>query len=133
MTPTSPTQLLQHLRLTTFDIMTNRKPLIYLASPYSHPDPEERERRFILVCRKCSELMASGLLIFSPIAHTHPVAVYGALPLHFDYWAEYDRRMIEVCDELAVLMIDGWKQSRGVIAELEIAKFLGKPISYLEL
>jgi len=31
---------------------------------------------------------------------------------------------------LVVLMLDGWKESEGVLAEIELAKKTGKPIRY---
>ena len=106
--------------------------MVYLASPYSSPVPAVREARFRLVCRKAAELMRAGHKIFSPIAHTHPIAVAGELPLGFDFWSEYDREFLEFCDEVWVLCLDGWEESKGVAAEIDIATKLGKPIRYLE-
>ncbi len=40
-------------------------------------------------------------------------------------------RHLEVCDKVVVLMIDGWKESVGVQAEIAIARELGKPVSFL--
>jgi hypothetical protein len=68
--------------------------------------------------------------IFCPIAHTHPIATIGNLPLGFDFWEEFDREMIEHCEEFWVVGMPGWKESKGVTRELAIAKELRKP-SYL--
>lgn len=106
-------------------------PLIYLASPYSHPDPAVRAARFEAVCRVAGRLMAEGRFVFSLIAHTHPIAEVCALPLDFTYWAAYDRRMLEACDALAVLCLEGWQESVGVAAELALAAELGKPVEWL--
>ena len=51
--------------------------LIYLASPYSDPDPWVKENRFLAVCTKAAKMMSEGAYVFSPIAHTHPIAKYG--------------------------------------------------------
>lgn len=105
--------------------------LIYLASPYSNSDPAVRLARFHAVCREAARLMARGRLVFSPIAHTHPIAEAGQLPLGWPFWERYDRRMIGACDELHVLRLDGWRTSVGVQAEIAIAAELGKPVHYL--
>jgi len=76
--------------------------------------------------------MGQGLLIFSPISHSHPIALAGDLPLGFDYWEKYDRAMLERCSGLIVLMLDGWKESVGVQAEIRIAEELGLDISFVE-
>lgn len=104
--------------------------IIYLASPCSHPDADVREERFQAVCREAAKIMESGQMVFSPMAHGHPIALYGDLPSDWEYWAKYDRKLIEFCSELWVLMIDGWKESKGVINEIKIAMDLGKRVWY---
>ena len=105
--------------------------MIYLASPYSHPDPAIRDQRFRAVCRKAAELIEDGQVVFSPIAHTHPIAIYGNLRFDWDTWKPVDQMFLAVCDELVVLMLDGWVMSNGVLAEIDIAKNLGKPVRFL--
>jgi len=105
--------------------------MIYLASPYSHPDPAVREARFDAVSRKAGELMRAGWNVFSPISHMHPIAVRGGLPLGWDFWQAYDREMISACDSLMVFKLDGWKESKGVQAEIEIEQSLGLPVMYV--
>lgn len=105
--------------------------MIYLASPYSHPDPAVREVRFQAACRKAAEMIRYGIIVFSPIAHAHPIAAHG-LPGGWAFWVEYDRAFIEMCAEMWVLRLNGWRESRGVQAEIEVADHLGKPIIYVE-
>lgn len=107
--------------------------LIYLASPYSHEDKAVEAARFESVCKVAAALMREGQMVFSPIAHTHPIALAGDLPRGFDYYAAYDELMISRCDELYVLMLDGWRESVGVTAEVEIARRLGKRVRYVTL
>lgn len=106
--------------------------LIYLASPYSHPDPKVVEQRYLAAVEKAAELIKAGFMVFSPIAHTHPIAVRHKLPGEFDYWEAYDRRMISHCDLLYILTIPGWRESRGVQAEIQIARDLGIDVSIPE-
>lgn len=106
--------------------------LIYLACPYSDPDPAVMVARFDAVNRVGARLMAEGKYIFSPISHTHPLAVVGSLPRGWDYWEGYDKCMISRCSKLIVLKLDGWVKSTGVNAEVKIAKEMGIPVEYLD-
>ena len=75
-------------------------------------------------------MMQAGDLVFSPIAHTHPIAAYG-LPGDWSFWQAYDRAMLECCNELAVLQLDGWSESIGVQAEIAIAKELNLSVRFI--
>lgn len=107
--------------------------MIYLASPYSHEDSKIREQRFLDVCKAAAFFMGKGISIFSPIAHTHPIAMAGDLPKGWDFWNKCDRWFIEHCDNVYVLMLDGWEESKGVQAEIAIAHQSNKCISYWNL
>ena len=109
----------------------NDRPLVYLACPYSHPDGAVRERRFHAVNRAAARLMSQGMMIFSPISHTHPIAVDGKLQTGWDFWERYDRICISCCHEMIVLCLDGWKESVGVQDEIGIAKELGIPVRFV--
>jgi nucleoside 2-deoxyribosyltransferase len=104
--------------------------MIYLASPYSDPDIKVRERRFDAVCQAAAYLIRSGKSVYSPIAHTHPICRYG-LPGDWRFWQPHDRQYIEMCDEMAVFMLEGWEESEGIQAEIAIARELGKPVTFL--
>ena len=105
--------------------------MIYLASPYSHPDAAMREARFRDVCRAAARLMREGHVVFSPIAHGHPIAAYG-LPTDWRFWEPFDREQLERCDELVVLTLAGWRESKGVQSEIRIARELGKLVRFLD-
>jgi hypothetical protein len=106
--------------------------MIYLASPYSHENPEVREERFKAACKAAAILMTWGYKVFSPIAHTHPIAQFG-LPLDWDYWKKYDEEMIDFCEPMFVLMLPGWEESKGVQAEIMYAAMKFKTIICIEL
>ena len=111
----------------------NKPGLIYLANPYSSPDPDVRERRWDAACEAAADLMRQGHLVFSPIAHTHPIAQYGLAPNDGKFWKKQDAPIMDVCDSLAVLTLRGWRRSVGVQAEIAAFKAAGKPIDYCRL
>lgn len=104
---------------------------IYLASPYSHPSPCVRINRWNAVCRAAGELMNAGNIVFSPIAHSHPIAVQCDLPTGWDFWHAFDRAFIEWADAVVVLQLPGWENSVGIKAEIEIAAEIGKPVEFM--
>ena len=94
--------------------------MIYLASPYSSPDECVRAQRFCATCRVAGHLMRHGYDIFSPSAHSHPIATLsGGLPKGWAFWGRVDRQFLRMCDELWVLTLPGWRESEGVRAEIE--------------
>jgi len=105
--------------------------VIYLGQPYSHADPAVRQWRFDAACRATAALMRAGLVVFSPVAHSHPLTRYG-LPGDWRFWERSDRAMLEACDTLAILALDGWKESVGVGAEIRIAFELGLPVFLID-
>lgn len=107
--------------------------LVYLASPYSHADVVVRQGRFEAVCEVASILMMGGTVVFSPIAHTHPIAKYGGLDaLDADFWLKFDQKFIDAAGVLWVLTLDGWKDSHGVTWEINYADNQGKPVGYID-
>ena len=76
--------------------------------------------------------MATGELVFSPISHTHPIAEAGGLPLGWDFWERYDRAMLDACRRVVVLMLNGWRESVGIQAEIGLAWRMGLPVEYME-
>lgn len=104
--------------------------ITYLASPYTHDDPEVMEQRFQDVCKVAAELMREGRHVFSPIAHSHPIAQAGKLPVDWEFWKGYCIAMLSACSDVTVLMLNGWEDSKGIEAETQIAKELGLPIYY---
>lgn len=109
------------------------RPLVYLATPYSHKDPAVRTERFNMVNKVAGALMQQGLIIFSPISHTHPVAVKCGLPKDWQYWEKFDRAYLSCSNKLLVLCLDGWLESNGVQAEIKIAREMGIPVEYIHI
>ena len=94
---------------------------IYLACPYSHPDPAVRQQRFEEVNKFAAKLMGAGLTVYSSISHTHPIALAGDLPKGWDYWQRLDREFMRACSTLVILDLPGTKESVGVRGEIDLA------------
>jgi hypothetical protein len=104
--------------------------VLYLASPYSDPDPAVREQRFQAACAVTARLLRDDQMVYSPVVHGHPLVRYG-LSADWSFWERHDRQHMERCDEVVVLTLDGWRESVGLQAELRHASVLGKPVRYL--
>lgn len=98
--------------------------MIYLAAPYTHPDPAVRSQRLDAVCTKAAEMLSAGTLVYCPLAHGYALSAHG-LPEDWDFWGEHSEDMIERCTAVAVLAIDGWDTSVGVTKEISHAASLG--------
>lgn len=102
----------------------------YLATPYSkHPRGlEAAHQEAIDAAVIC---IRAGVMVYSPIAHTHAIAVTGNLPGHYEQWAALDEAMIAASNGIIVVKMDGWDQSSGIAAEIKEAEGLGKPVIYM--
>lgn len=87
--------------------------------PYGKPGD-----RFI-VTRIAAQLMRQGEIIYSPISHTHVMAMQYGLPTDWNYWAENCMAFLNASRKLIVLQQDGWQESIGVQAEMSIARDKG--------
>jgi len=106
--------------------------MIYLASPYTHTDPKVRESRFHDACKVAGRLMQKGHRIFSPIAHSHPIALSCGLPTEWGFWKKYDMEFLKLCSQLWIIQLKGWNESLGISKEIKISRRLEKPIYYVE-
>ncbi len=103
--------------------------MIYLASPYSHPNPAVMTARYLAACRATSEMMRRGKKVFSPIAHSHVIAKIGKLDRGWDFWQGVDCEWIRLCGFVCVLTLTAWEISIGVRAEISYAESLQIPIT----
>lgn len=106
--------------------------LVYLATPYSKY-PAGIEAAFQDAAAIAGRLVTTGVRVYSPIAHTHPLAIFAGIdPLSHDIWLPFDEAMMCACQALLVAHMDGWDQSRGVAHEIEVFEKAGKPIFDLD-
>jgi hypothetical protein len=107
-------------------------PLVYLATPYSKYR-DGIDCAFRDAAALAARLLKLGVKVYSPIAHTHPIAIYGQLdPLDHAIWMPFDEAMMTASAALLVAQMQGWRESYGINHEIEFFKAGGKPVFYLE-
>ncbi len=114
---------IEHLRL------DDRK-FWYLATPYSgHPRGELVA--FCEAAQGAATLLGAGVNVFCPITHSHPIATQGGLVMEHAGWMRADAPFMHAAHGIIVLMMDGWRQSRGIAQEIEFFAGEGKPVLYI--
>ena len=114
------------------DYLENLDPtLVYLASPYAHPSAEVREARLEAVRHVCGEMVDRGKIVLSPLVYLGELAYKGVHPPQG--WYAFDLQLLARCDELLVLQLPGWEDSRGVLVEIAGAQTRGMPVRLMSL
>lgn len=106
--------------------------MIYLASSFSNGDQDVEYERYIAACRAAASLMRKGYVVLSPIAHSYGVALHGNFSGTWDFWQKQDTELLRFCDEVVVLMLPGWEESKGIKAEVALAEQMGKLVRYVK-
>lgn len=74
-------------------------------------------------------------MVVCPVVQAHEsltqLSIEGRGP-DAEYWRALERRLSEACDELLVLCLPGWAESRGVANEIRLFESLGKPITFTD-
>lgn len=96
------------------------KPLVYLAAPYTHPDPVANTHRVIQIA---TQLVDEGLV--TPVVPHLTMLWHLVEPRPISYWYAYDLEILAHCD--IVLRLDG--ASTGADQEVVEAERLGLPVA----
>lgn len=92
----------------------------YLATPYSK-HPLGVEGAFREACKLSGWMIKLGIRIYSPIAHTHPIAIHAGMdPLDHEIWMPADRPLMDAAAGLIVYKRPGWEESLGIREEVEV-------------
>lgn len=108
-----------------------RPKAIYLASPYSHPNPVVRSRRFKDVTMLAANILQAcpDISLFVPITHSHPISEFLAdTTNNCGFWLPIDFTFLDRCDELWLADMEGLAESTGVQREVEFAVKKGIPV-----
>lgn len=95
-------------------------PLVYLAGPYSKPDPVLNTHQMLKIA---DAILEAG---FVPLVPHLSLAWHLVSPKPYREWLEYDRQLMLRCD--LVLRVPG--ESHGAAQELELAWSKGIPVIY---
>lgn len=103
----------------------------YLATPYSK-HPAGIDVAFRDACVAAGALLAQGVHVYCPIAHTHPIATHGKLD-HYshDLFLPLDRQMMEHAHGIIVVEMPGHSTSRGVRFEIDYFDSVRRPRVHL--
>lgn len=108
-------------RLTKFD-------LVYLGTPYSKY-PRGIEAAWRDASELTGKLLLAGVKVYSPIAHTHSIAMCANIdPMNHDIWLPFDMAIMKKSDAMAVGMLEGWATSYGIGFEIEKFREWGRRI-----
>lgn len=100
----------------------------YLATPYSKY-AGGIAAAFDEACKQAALLVRAGVPVFSPIAHSHPIAHLGEIdPMDLGIWLDVDGPMMQAAGALIVCKMKGWNESKGVAHEIATFRDAGKPI-----
>ena len=116
----------------TLDYLKDIDPtLIYLASPFAHQSAEVREARLEAVRHVCGKMIDEGRIVLSPLVYAGELAQRG---FHAPQgWYAWDLQFLARADELLVLQLPGWEESKGVLVEIAAAQARNIPIRLMSL
>lgn len=104
----------------------------YLASPYSKY-PQGIDVAFMMVAKQAGLLARAGVPVYSPICHTHPIALFGSLnPLDHSLWMPFDKPMMDAAVGLIMLRAVSWEESYGMKIEHDTFVAAGKPVIWMD-
>lgn len=107
---------------------------IFLASPYTSTKPAVRKERYEWAIDASVYLLSRfpKAIIYSPIVHWHAIAERHQLPYDHAFWTRNSDEFVAWATKIYVLMLPGWKQSRGVQQEINRAHYWLKVVQRLD-
>lgn len=90
------------------------KPLIYIAGPYTNPDPVENTHKAIRLATALCDSPTFGL---HPVVPHLTLLWHAVTPKPLEYWYEHDMHLLHACH--AIVRLPG--KSTGADAEMEQA------------
>ena len=123
------------------DIWENDKDLWYFAHPYTCKNKDGQyiaggeDANFRLCCIRSARLIEKGILVYSPISHTHPIHMsyppFVGGEVH-NFWYKFDNAFIRAVPFRGIILAPDWEKSTGCKAEKELFEELGREVRYLK-
>lgn len=104
--------------------------MLYIASPFTHKDPEIMRLRYVAAFEYTAARMSFGEVCFSPIVYGYEFFAQGKARPDFEFWQDLNDRMILASTRVEVLKMPGWEASRGIFHEVGFAQEHGIPVTY---
>src|SRR5262245_23979197 len=108
----------QHCRRQVRQTASSQLSLVYVAGPYTRPDPVENTHDIVKIA---DALLDAG---FIPVVPHLTLLWHLISPKPYAHWLAYDQHLLARCD--AVLRVPG--HSVGATRETELAESLGIPV-----
>lgn len=102
--------------------------MIYLASPYTHPDPAVMTERYERVREFTVDKLLEGLAVFSPIVYGR--AMEKQMGHTFKEWKTFNDAVLVRCNYVWLLQLPGWEESAGCQYELQLAVDHNIPVRF---
>jgi hypothetical protein len=99
---------------------------IYISIPYTGMETHS----FQIANQVAGELIKMGHVIFSPISHSHPIAIECGMAGDHEAWKAQNEAFLRWCDEMVIVDIVGWEKSNGVSWEMQEISKMGKPFTF---
>ena len=105
-----------------------RKEMVYVAAPFWHENEAVRNYRRRKAVEYSERLFHKGVPFYSPLLYSERFKEKKASE---GYWVEHGLRMVDVCDVMHVLCLEGWEDSGGIKGEIEKAEARGARVVYI--
>ena len=106
--------------------------MIYIAGPYWDPNPDVIEQRMKVVYAVIADLCEGGHHPITPML-MHAVVKEHNLPNDFEFWGALSLKLLGKCSSMYVLELPGWKNSKGLTAEIKFCKEHDIPVVHLKV
>jgi hypothetical protein len=102
----------------------------YVASPYTHKDPEVRQGRHKTATEIAKRLTQLGYSCFVPIAYDGGWEVDPNFQIDhsWNFWERIDLPILDRCSGLILMQMPDWEKSQGIAGELEHCRQHGIPV-----
>ena len=108
--------------------------LVYISCPFGHSNDYIVQNRVNISNSYYAHLLKNNINAISPLTVGNVLRTY--IPEHqwdSKFWMPIDLHLLEKCDEMHVMCLAGWRNSKGVKEEIEFCERVGIPVKYISI
>ncbi len=105
---------------------------VFVIVPYTHANPKVVTSRVNAINSYLVSLAYKNIVCYSTVSSWHAIATEHKMNTTFKYWKKHCKQLIACSTRVEVLTLPGWDKSEGVTGEIDIATYLGKPITFIK-